>query len=250
MDAEIRRLTYVQRYGGAKPWSGIPNAAQVIGGLPGAFARDEAATRHTAKKPDVRLESRIIELENERADREKRYQKELADVHRTAAESLAEALREQKETLEQTFASSLTGALASFREEQKRYFKEAESGVVRLALGIAARVLHRESQLDSLLLRGAVRVALEDAQQGTGCVLEVNKSNVSKWRQWLSSEMESSSVEVVGREDVDSGHCRVMIGASTADLSVHAQLAEIERGFFDLLQSRQIGITPEGEQDQ
>ena len=40
------------------------------------------------------------------------------------------------------------------------------------------------------------------------------------------------------KDDAAPGHCRLKIRASTADLSVNSQLAEIERGFFDLLQSR------------
>jgi flagellar biosynthesis/type III secretory pathway protein FliH len=51
-------------------------------------------------------------------------------------------------------------------------------------------------------------------------------------------------VQIKGKEDAAVGHCRLEIGASTADLSVDAQLSEIERGFFDLLQRRP---TPLGE---
>jgi flagellar biosynthesis/type III secretory pathway protein FliH len=45
-------------------------------------------------------------------------------------------------------------------------------------------------------------------------------------------------VQIRSMENAAPGHCRLEIGASAADLSVHTQLAEIERGFFDLLQSR------------
>lgn len=249
MDAEIRRLTYVQRHTGSKVWSGIPDSALIIGALPGTLPRD-GLLRHSLKNPDVRLEARIIELEGERSEIQKRHREELAASHQLASESLAAALAEQKETLEQTYAMQVAATLASFREEQKRYFREAESAVVRLALGVATRVLHREAQLDPLLLRGAVRVALEDAQQGTRCVLEVPAKEVEKWRHWISSDTPAVLAEVRGREDVASGHCQLRIGASTADLSVHAQLAEIERGFFDLLQSRQGGVASEGEQNQ
>jgi flagellar assembly protein FliH len=45
-------------------------------------------------------------------------------------------------------------------------------------------------------------------------------------------------VQIRAKDDVATGHCRLEIGPSTADLSVNTQLAEIERGFFDLLQGR------------
>jgi flagellar assembly protein FliH len=68
--------------------------------------------------------------------------------------------------------------------------------------------------------------------------LEVSASEVEAWRQWLVQTGMQAQVQVRGSEDAQPGHCRLEIGASSADLSVHAQLAEIERGFFDLLQSR------------
>jgi flagellar assembly protein FliH len=39
-----------------------------------------------------------------------------------------------------------------FRGARERYFAEVEQEVVKLALAIAARVLHREAQMDPLLL--------------------------------------------------------------------------------------------------
>jgi flagellar assembly protein FliH len=136
------------------------------------------------------------------------------------------------------YAGSFQTAIADFQQKQEKYFADAEAAVVRLALSIAARVLHREAQLDPLLLRGPVRVALEDAQRGAACVLEVSASEVETWRQWLAQAGAQAQAQVRGSEDAQPGHCRLEIGASSADLSVHAQLAEIERGFFDLLQSR------------
>jgi flagellar assembly protein FliH len=248
MDAEIRRLTYVPRHEGSRVWNGIPDTVHFISGQPSAFNKNETVS-HTSRLPDVRLEARVIELESERSELQKIHREEMAAAHQAAAEGMAAALREQKEMLGRTLSAEITAALASFREEQKRYFREAESAVVRLALGIAARVLHREAQLDPLLLRGPVRVALEDAHQGTACVLEVAEREVEKWRQWLSLDPTLAGVEVRGRDDVQADHCHMEIGASMADLSVHAQLAEIERGFFDLLQSRSIA-TPLDEQKQ
>jgi flagellar assembly protein FliH len=92
--------------------------------------------------------------------------------------------------------------------------------------------------MDPLLLRGAVRVALEDMQQSAICVLEVAAEKAEAWGGWLSGAGMLTRVQVRTKEDAAPGHCRLEIGASAADLSVDAQLAEIERGFFDLLQSR------------
>ena len=248
MDAEIRRLTYVQRFGGSKPVSGTPGSAgPFTGDLPSLFRKDEL-TKHTATAADVRLEARLIELERERTESERRHREALDAAHQQAVEERAVALNEQKERLEQEHARSIQATVAAFEESQRRYFADAEAAVVRLALGIAGRVLHREAQMDPLLLRGAVRVALEDIQQSATCVLEISADNAEAWSRWLSGAGMVARVQIRTKEDAAPGHLRLEIGASAADLSVPTQLAEIERGFFDLLQSRPPAGDGEGKQ--
>lgn len=237
MDAEIRRLTYVPRFAGSKSGSGTMPAGPFIGQLPSLLRNDELTKQH-AKITDVLLEARLIELERERTESERHHREALAAAHQKAAEELAIALNEQKEKMEQEHANEVHSAVSAFQESQRRYFVDAEAAVVRLALGIAGRVLHREAQMDPLLLRGAVRVALEDMQQSTTCVLEVAPEKAEAWGGWLAGAGMLARVQVRTKEDAAPGHCLLEIGASTADLSVAVQLAEIERGFFDLLQSR------------
>jgi flagellar assembly protein FliH len=246
MDAEIRRLTYVPRFTGSK--AGTPPIGSFIGQLP-SLLRKEELFKQSVKLTDVRAEARMIELERERMENDRHHREALAAVHQKAAEDLAMALQAQKERLEQEHASTVQAAISTFQESQRQYFVEAEAAVVRLALSIAERVLHREAQMDPLLLRGAVRVAIEDVQQSTTCVLEVAREKTEVWGRWLSDAGMLSRVQIRGKDDADSGHCRLEIGASTADLSVHTQLAEIERGFFDLLQSRPPAAESEARQE-
>ena len=237
MEAEIRRLTYVPRFAGSKTGSGTPPVGSFIGQLPPPLAKEELL-KQGAKMTDVRLQARVIELERERTESDRLHREALAAAHQTAAEELAIALQEQKERFEQEHVGCVQAALSAFQESQQRYFADAEAAVVRLALSIAGRVLHREAQMDPLLLRGAVRVALEDAQQAETCVLEVHPGKAEAWGRWLSDAGVLARVQIRAKDDAALGHCRLEIGASTADLSVNTQLAEIERGFFDLLQSR------------
>jgi flagellar assembly protein FliH len=238
MDAEIRKLTYVTRPGGVKPGIGLPGVAGISFGELPPFLRKGDVAKQPPKITDVRLEARVIEFEREREEDERRHREALAAAREKAAGELAAALHEEKERLSREYAGSVQAAIADFQQKQEQYFTDAEAAVVRLALSIAARVLHREAQLDPLLLRGPVRVALEDAQQSAACVLEVSATEVDAWREWLAQAGVQVRVQLRSREDAQPGHCRLEIDASSADLSVHAQLAEIERGFFDLLQNR------------
>jgi flagellar assembly protein FliH len=236
MDAEIRRLTYVSRVARGRGSSGTPP----VGPPPFLRTSDSAqsGSKFATQAPtQALLEAHEAELQQARAEVQREGADVLAALRQRSAQELAEALTQQREALDQQWSERIAAAVASFEQARAAYFKDAESAVIRLALAIARRVLYRESHIDPLLLRGAVRVALEHAQEGAGCVLEVAKGQQADWERWLAAES-AHPIEVQALEEVPSGHCRLLIGSSTADLSADAQLSEIERGFFDLLQSR------------
>lgn len=122
-----------------------------------------------------------------------------------------------------------------FSQERGRYFLNVEAEVVKLAVAIAARVLHREAKFDPLLLAAAVRVALEKVAEQSEVVLRVPAEDEEAWRQTLG---ESAAVQLIGDGGLHTGECTLETKAGRVDLGVSAQLAEIERGFFDLLQKR------------
>ena len=130
-------------------------------------------------------------------------------------------------------------ALDSFQMERDAYFARVEVEVVRLALGIAARVLNREAQMDPLLLSGAVRVALGQLGETTAVKLRVPVPEEELWSEMLRLVPNLPlKPEVVGDSSLSPGDCVMEAQVGTVDLGVRAQLTEIERGFFDLLEQR------------
>src|SRR5216683_2776296 len=126
-------------------------------------------------------------------------------------------------------------ACEEFVRERARYFAGVEAEVVKLALAIAARVLHREAKLDPLLLTGVVRVALEKVAEDSATVLRVPAEAVEMWRGLFGSE---AGVTLMGDERMEVGECVLETSVGRVELGVSAQLEEIEKGFFDLLQQR------------
>ncbi len=124
-----------------------------------------------------------------------------------------------------------------FRRERAKYFAGVESEVVKLALAIAARVLHREAKLDPLLLSGVVRVALEKVAEDSTTVLHVPVIELEMWQRAFVTTAESS-LQLVGDERLSPGECVLNTNVGKVELGVSAQLEEIERGFFDLMQQR------------
>jgi flagellar assembly protein FliH len=88
-----------------------------------------------------------------------------------------------------------------------------------------------------LLLTGVVRVALEKLAEGSAAVLRVPVSTVEDWRRALVVGSERT-LQIVGDERLAAGECVLDTNVGRVELGVGAQLEEIERGFFDLMQRR------------
>jgi flagellar assembly protein FliH len=131
-------------------------------------------------------------------------------------------------------------AVNQFRTVRDRYFTEIEQEVVKLALAIAARVLHREAQVDPLLLTGVVRVALEKMADRSGVVLRVAGEDVEAWERVFHATEASERPRVSGDARLERGECLLETKMGTVELGVHVQLEEIEKGFFDLLRHRPV----------
>jgi flagellar biosynthesis/type III secretory pathway protein FliH len=121
-----------------------------------------------------------------------------------------------------------------FAAERERYFAEVEREVVGLALGIAARILRREAQMDPLLLTGAVRVALGQLSASTAAQLVVPAAELDLWKDAIAHAPNLSvKPEVVAGDGMRLGECVIKTDLGSVDLGLRNQLGEIERGFFD-----------------
>ncbi len=122
----------------------------------------------------------------------------------------------------------------SFTLERDRYLRNVEHEVVELALAVAARILRREAQMDPLLLTGAVRVALGQLSGSTQVRLRVPAAELDLWSEAVAL-LPSLAVKptVLAGEEMRTGDCAIETELGSVDLGIRAQLAEIERGFFD-----------------
>ena len=133
----------------------------------------------------------------------------------------------------------LAQALGNFAGSQKEYFRHVEGETVRLALAIARKVLHREAQMDPLLLAGVVRVALDQMQAGTRLTLRTSAESAATWAEFCREHLTGEhSVEVVPDDGLKSHECVLQAEMGSTKISLDAQLQEIEGGFFDLLREQ------------
>jgi flagellar biosynthesis/type III secretory pathway protein FliH len=135
--------------------------------------------------------------------------------------------------------AAVAKAVTDFARDRAVYYRRLEEEAVRLALSIARRILHREAQVDPLLLMGVVKVALEKIEGATEVALLVHPQRAADWRRQLAAMMVAGKpLEIVEDPSLEPDQCRLRTSMGTADLGLEGQLKEIEAGLTDLLAAR------------
>lgn len=138
--------------------------------------------------------------------------------------------------------SAVARTVADFSRERAAYYQKIEEEAVQLALSIARKILHREAQVDPLLLMGIVRVAFDRMEGAAAVTLAVHPTQAAAWRDYVAAHMENGPrPEIVEVATLAPGQCELRTSMGTAALGVEVQLKEIELGLMDLLAARPKG---------
>jgi flagellar biosynthesis/type III secretory pathway protein FliH len=186
----------------------------------------------TPKPPDERPQQK-----SESRDPAPRTSEE--EIARSIADARAEGIREGDRLARAGFQEELArersridGILSAFQRERNEYYSKVEVQLVHFALAIAAKILHREAQVDRMVVAGLVKVMLEKLQQGTRTIVRVRPEAAESWRHYFH---DNSTMQVVEDSSLGANDCLLETELGTADVGLDAQLKEIEKGFFDLL---------------
>jgi len=164
------------------------------------------------------------------------------DMSRLVSEARTAGMREGEKQaraqMDQELAQQrkqIANAIASFEQERSEYYSKVEVELVQFALSIAARILHREAQVDRMLVAGLVKVMLEKLEEGTKVKARVRPEEASSWRHYFQ---DNENLEVVEDASLAPKDCKLETQMGIAEMGLESQLKEIEKGFFDLLAQR------------
>lgn len=159
----------------------------------------------------------------------------------------AEAVRDTEQKLRQDYEQKLAAARRSiadtildFAQQRNDYFARVEAEVVQLSLSIAAKILHREAQVDPMLVATLVRIAVEKMREGSSVTVRVHPVRAAGWKQYFSGQPNLAAVEVIEDLKLTEQDCILETELGTTNLGLDAQLKEVEQGFFDLLALRPV----------
>jgi len=199
-----------------------------VSGSDGERAGEENPSDPASAILDEELVQQLLVAESARAE-ERGRSKGFEMGFASGREEAARQLQGERERL----CSQAVALTESFSSSRETYFHRLEQEAVRLALSIAARILRREAETDSLLLIGAVRVALSQLALSTSVRLLVPRQDVSLWEEAIAS-IPGLHLRplVLGGPQMKPGECRMETDLGSADMGLWQQLTEIERSFF------------------
>jgi flagellar assembly protein FliH len=185
----------------------------------------------TGDKPDVRaLTQRIAQLEQALADTETNaYVRGRREGEGEAHQRYAAAM--------QSTAERLAQAVKQLADVRPRLCKEAETDLLRLAMAIAQRILHRQLTVDPAALEALVRVSLDRMGRQEQIRVRVSGAFADAVRTILG-KLSSRPIEVAEDGNLEAGSLIFETSRGLLDASIHSQLDEIERGLIDRLENR------------
>jgi flagellar assembly protein FliH len=180
---------------------------------------------HPSPRPEIQMSEAefIARIRQERAD---------------AAAQVEQKWRQEAEQKLNTARAPIPATIKEFAEQREDYFARVEAEVVQLSLSIAAKILHREAQVDSMLVATLVRMSVEKMREESSITVRVGAGRGREWQNYFAGFPNLTHVEVVEDSQLSAQDCLLETELGTTNFGLDAQLKEVERGFFDLLALR------------
>lgn len=208
------------------------NIAALSGGMP---RKSVSTFRYPSTPPPLPA---IPALSDEPAKISLTEESLMARLSQARAEGAADAelrIRAEYESRAVKEAANVHAAIQRFEEVSRTYYNQVEVEVVTLALSIAAKILHRESQVDANLVQALVQYTLRQLKEGSAVTIRVRPEEARRWRDYFAAAELNVAVSVKEDSNLLPKDCLIETELGSANLSPEAQLKEVERGFFDVL---------------
>jgi flagellar assembly protein FliH len=158
------------------------------------------------------------------------YQQGFTSAESAAAKKAAQSI--------EPVISGFNALLQELAGTQRKFRAEAERDTVKLAIGIARRVLHRELATDPEAILGLVMAAFQRLNARETHKLRVSASDAALVNEHRARMEMPAGLEIVADSSLRAGSAIFETSRGELDASVDTQLAEIDRGFADIMRKR------------
>ncbi len=129
-------------------------------------------------------------------------------------------------------------AVTELAESHSQVLRDAEPGIVRLAIEIARRILHRELTVDPESIGGLIRAGMERLIADKIHRLRLHPDLEPAVRECIERAGQGRQFAVAADSSLQPGTLIFETDQGDLDASLETQLAEIERGLADRLKTR------------
>jgi flagellar assembly protein FliH len=187
-----------------------------------------------ARSPEPQIQLAGALAENMQRDMDAQAQ---AAYQQAYAAGEAAGIQRASERIEPAAAAlnRMTQELTSLRP---KFRAEVEQDTVKLAIAIARRVLHRELATDPEAILGLVIAAFQKLDARETRRLRMCPADAAILHEYRARLDFPSGLEIVADASLSPGGVVFETSRGELDASVATQLAEIDRGFTDLLRRR------------
>ncbi|MDR0311847.1 MAG: hypothetical protein LBJ21_09695 [Acidobacteriota bacterium] len=209
----------------------LPEFAPATHGLPVEEAPKIAAEEHSFTAADIE------QREKDAFDRG--FGEGRAEGHTEGhSEGLAEGLKTGEETTAariEEMTKVYAGSLAEVAALKDTLRVQVEEEVVRLALAVARKIIHREIQIDHTIIHTLVRVALERVAGKSAVVVRLSPVDYEYMTREHGDMSKKAGREIVFESDntLTQGSCMIQTETGDIDARIEEEFHEVESLFFE-----------------
>jgi flagellar assembly protein FliH len=222
------------------PWKraggkSVPTVTAVTKGLLTANGADAISAFAHGADEEGALQNQITALQRKVAEVEAAHERRLKEVREAALREGEAAGRSQAVAQVQPVVDKLAQSIRQIAEMRPKLRHEAETDVVKLALAIAKRILHRELSADPDSVSALIRVAMEKIRSHEIVRVRIHPQHHAAVQAVVAQITMGAQVETLADAKLPLGGVVVETTRGEFDASVETQLREIERGLTDRL---------------
>jgi len=120
---------------------------------------------------------------------------------------------------------------------RRNLYSQVEREVVKLAIEVAKKIVHREIQADREIIQTLVKVALSHVAERSAVTVHLHPLDytyVLEHRAELSSGQEGGrEIVLLADKAIERGGCLIQTECGDIDARIEEEFREVERGFFE-----------------
>jgi flagellar assembly protein FliH len=114
-------------------------------------------------------------------------------------------------------------------------YHQIEQEVVRLAIAVSKKIVHREIQVDRDIIQTLVRVALSHVSEKSAVTIHLNPVdyNYLQERRGELSQTEGRDISLLADKSVERGGCLIQTDCGDIDARIEEEFREVEHAFYE-----------------